>query len=87
MDRFRARLDAPVLIGVGAAFDFHAGLKSQAPAWMQRSGMEWLYRLLSEPRRLGPRYLRNNPVFVSRIAWEEALRIAGRAPRLAGEGA
>ncbi len=58
------RLAAPVLIGVGAAFDFHAGLKKQAPRWMQRSGLEWLFRLISEPRRLGRRYLVNNPLFV-----------------------
>jgi N-acetylglucosaminyldiphosphoundecaprenol N-acetyl-beta-D-mannosaminyltransferase len=58
------RVDAPVIIGVGAAFDFHAGLKRQAPRWMQRSGLEWLFRLLAEPRRLWRRYLRNNPLFV-----------------------
>ncbi|WP_420645358.1 WecB/TagA/CpsF family glycosyltransferase [Candidatus Leptofilum sp.] len=58
------QLQVPVLIGVGAAFDFHAGLKKQAPKWMQRSGLEWLYRLLSEPRRLGRRYLVNNPLFI-----------------------
>jgi N-acetylglucosaminyldiphosphoundecaprenol N-acetyl-beta-D-mannosaminyltransferase len=58
------RLTAPVLLGVGAAFDFHAGLKKQAPQWMQRSGLEWLFRLATEPRRLGPRYLVNNPLFV-----------------------
>jgi N-acetylglucosaminyldiphosphoundecaprenol N-acetyl-beta-D-mannosaminyltransferase len=62
------RLTACVLVGVGAAFDFHAGVKRQAPRWMQRSGLEWLFRLLSEPRRLGPRYLVNNPAFVWRIA-------------------
>jgi N-acetylglucosaminyldiphosphoundecaprenol N-acetyl-beta-D-mannosaminyltransferase len=60
----RTRLTAPVCIGVGAAFDFHAGLKRQAPRWMQRSGLEWLFRLGSEPRRLWRRYLRNNPLFV-----------------------
>ena len=64
MSRLRSRLEAPVLIGVGAAFDFHAGLKKQAPRWMQRNGLEWLYRMMSEPRRLGPRYLRNNPSFL-----------------------
>ena len=64
----RARLDAPVLIGVGAAFDFHAGLKPQAPPWMQRSGLEWLFRLATEPRRLWRRYLRNNPMFMYHIA-------------------
>jgi N-acetylglucosaminyldiphosphoundecaprenol N-acetyl-beta-D-mannosaminyltransferase len=58
------RVGAPVLIGVGAAFDFHAGLKRQAPRWMQRSGLEWLFRLASEPRRLWRRYLLNNPLFV-----------------------
>jgi N-acetylglucosaminyldiphosphoundecaprenol N-acetyl-beta-D-mannosaminyltransferase len=58
------RLAAPVLIGVGAAFDFHSGLKKQAPRWMQRSGLEWLFRLATEPRRLWRRYLVNNPLFV-----------------------
>lgn len=58
------RLDAPVLAGVGAAFDFLSGRKSQAPGWMQRNGLEWLFRLASEPRRLAGRYLRNNPAFV-----------------------
>lgn len=58
------RLTAPVLIGVGAAFDFHAGLKPQAPRWMQRNGLEWLFRLATEPRRLWRRYLINNPLFV-----------------------
>ncbi len=52
----RANLDAPLLVGVGAAFDFLAGAKPQAPRWMQRSGLEWLFRLLSEPRRLWRRY-------------------------------
>lgn len=68
------RLRAPVLIGVGAAFDFHAGVKAQAPRWMQRSGLEWLFRLASEPRRLGPRYLVNNPAFVWALAREWARR-------------
>ncbi len=58
------RLSASVLLGVGAAFDFHAGLKPQAPPWIQQSGMEWLFRMLTEPRRLGKRYLYNNPRFV-----------------------
>jgi N-acetylglucosaminyldiphosphoundecaprenol N-acetyl-beta-D-mannosaminyltransferase len=62
------RLSAQVLIGVGAAFDFHAGLKKQAPRWMQRSGLEWLFRLLTEPRRLWRRYLTNNPRFVCGVA-------------------
>jgi N-acetylglucosaminyldiphosphoundecaprenol N-acetyl-beta-D-mannosaminyltransferase len=57
-------LGGPVLIGVGAAFDFHAGLKRQAPRWMQRAGLEWLFRLCTEPRRLWRRYLRNNSYFL-----------------------
>ena len=52
-----------VMLGVGAAFDFLSGTKPQAPRWMQRSGLEWLFRLLSEPRRLGRRYLSQNPRF------------------------
>ena len=62
------RLAAPVLLGVGAAFDFHAGLVPQAPGWMQKRGLEWLYRLSQEPRRLWKRYFRNNPEFILRIA-------------------
>lgn len=58
------RLGAPVLIGVGAAFDFHAGVKRQAPRWIQRSGFEWLFRLATEPGRLWRRYARNNPRFL-----------------------
>jgi len=60
----RSRLQAPVLIGVGAAFDFLSGVKPQAPRWMQRSGLEWLFRLAAEPRRLWRRYLVDNPLFV-----------------------
>ena len=67
MARHRANLDAPALLGVGAAFDFHAGVVRQAPHWMQRSGLEWLFRLAMEPRRLAGRYLRNNPSFVFEI--------------------
>ncbi len=58
------RVAAPVLIGVGAAFDFLAGRKKQAPSWMQRSGLEWLFRLWTEPRRLWRRYLTSIPPFV-----------------------
>lgn len=64
MARYAGRLPAPVLIGVGAAFDFHAGLKKQAPRWMQVSSLEWLFRLATEPRRLWRRYLINNPWFI-----------------------
>jgi N-acetylglucosaminyldiphosphoundecaprenol N-acetyl-beta-D-mannosaminyltransferase len=64
MEEHLERVNAPVLIGVGAAFDFHAGVKPQAPRWMQRTGLEWLFRMITEPRRLGRRYLVNNPLFV-----------------------
>lgn len=62
-----ARLDTTLMLGVGAAFDMLAGTKSQAPRWMQRGGLEWFYRLCQEPRRLGPRYLKNNPLFAARL--------------------
>ena len=62
------RVEVPVMIGVGAAFDFLAGLKSQAPRWMQRNGLEWLYRLGTEPRRLGPRYASIVPRFMALAA-------------------
>jgi N-acetylglucosaminyldiphosphoundecaprenol N-acetyl-beta-D-mannosaminyltransferase len=64
MAEMHERLAAPVLVGVGAAFDFHAGLIPQAPSWMQAAGLEWLYRLSKEPRRLWRRYLTYNPRFV-----------------------
>jgi len=70
----RQRLDAPVLIGVGAAFDFHSGRVKQAPRWMQRSGLEWLFRLIQEPQRLWKRYL----VYNTRFLFEIALQLTGR---------
>jgi N-acetylglucosaminyldiphosphoundecaprenol N-acetyl-beta-D-mannosaminyltransferase len=70
MARMRPLLEAPVLIAVGAAFDFHTGTVKQAPRWMQRSGLEWLFRLVTEPRRLWRRYLIDNPWFL----WELALQ-------------
>ncbi len=90
-ERFMAehlgRVSAPLMIGVGAAFDFHAGLKPQAPLWMQHSGLEWLFRLASEPRRLWRRYLINNPLFVLHVLLERAgLRRHGEAAgRCAGD--
>jgi N-acetylglucosaminyldiphosphoundecaprenol N-acetyl-beta-D-mannosaminyltransferase len=68
MAAHRARLDASILIGIGAAFDIHAGLTPQAPRWMQRGGLEWAFRLAHEPRRLWRRYLYNNPLFLAGIA-------------------
>jgi N-acetylglucosaminyldiphosphoundecaprenol N-acetyl-beta-D-mannosaminyltransferase len=78
MARMRPRLTAPVLIGVGAAFDFHAGLVPQAPPWMQRSGLEWAFRLMQEPRRLWRRYLRYNPRFVAGFIAQYAAHRRGR---------
>jgi N-acetylglucosaminyldiphosphoundecaprenol N-acetyl-beta-D-mannosaminyltransferase len=60
-------LDAGVLIGVGAAFDFHSGRVRQAPRWLRGSGFEWLFRFAMEPRRLGWRYLRTNPLFIAHV--------------------
>jgi N-acetylglucosaminyldiphosphoundecaprenol N-acetyl-beta-D-mannosaminyltransferase len=67
MAAHRPQLTAPVLIGVGAAFDFHTGRLPQAPQWMQNAGLEWLFRLWQEPRRLWYRYLIYNPLFVMLI--------------------
>jgi len=67
MSCMRPRLGAPVIIGVGAAFDFHTGRVAQAPRWMMRSGLEWLFRLKQEPRRLWRRYLIDNPWFLFEI--------------------
>jgi N-acetylglucosaminyldiphosphoundecaprenol N-acetyl-beta-D-mannosaminyltransferase len=68
MARVRPLLEAPVLVGVGAAFDFHAGRVSQAPGWIQERGLEWAHRVVQEPRRQLPRYLRSNPRFVAGVA-------------------
>jgi N-acetylglucosaminyldiphosphoundecaprenol N-acetyl-beta-D-mannosaminyltransferase len=67
MAEFLPKLDVTLMVGVGAAFDFLSGRVPQAPRWMQRSGLEWFYRLCSEPRRLARRYCRNNPLFVLRF--------------------
>ena len=72
MAAMRDRLNAPMLVGVGAAFDFHAGLVPQAPPWMQRIGLEWTYRLAREPRRLWRRYARYNPRFMIGFARQYA---------------
>lgn len=68
MRLYRHHLDAPLLIGVGAAFDFIAGTTPQAPRWMQSRGLEWLFRLMMEPRRLWKRYLLYNPKFIYTLA-------------------
>jgi N-acetylglucosaminyldiphosphoundecaprenol N-acetyl-beta-D-mannosaminyltransferase len=76
MARHRGRVNA-VMLGVGAAFDFHAGAKPQAPAWMQTLGLEWLFRLSTEPRRLWKRYLYHNPRFLA-LAIADLLGLLGK---------
>jgi N-acetylglucosaminyldiphosphoundecaprenol N-acetyl-beta-D-mannosaminyltransferase len=66
MHRHAGRLAPALALGVGAAFDFLSDAKRRAPTWMQRSGLEWAHRLSTEPRRLGPRYLRTNTEFILR---------------------
>lgn len=73
MDEYKDRLDVPVLLGVGAAFDLNTGRLKQAPAWMRENGLEWLFRLLAEPRRLWKRYL----VQGSKFAWCVGLELLG----------
>ena len=68
----RGRVNA-VMIGVGAAFDFHTGRIKDAPEWVKHAGLQWLHRLLQDPRRLWRRYLRNNPVFL----WLIMLQLTG----------
>ena len=80
------RLSEPlVMFGVGAAFDFHAGLIPQAPGWMQQSGLEWLFRLFKEPRRLWRRYLKNNPLFLMRAALQLTGLRKYELPEVGGE--
>jgi N-acetylglucosaminyldiphosphoundecaprenol N-acetyl-beta-D-mannosaminyltransferase len=67
MAEYLPKLETNLLIGVGAAFDFHAGKVKQAPRWIQRSGLEWAYRVCQEPGRLWKRYARNNPLFAGRV--------------------
>jgi N-acetylglucosaminyldiphosphoundecaprenol N-acetyl-beta-D-mannosaminyltransferase len=78
MHRMRPRLTPPLLVGVGAAFDFHAGLVPQAPRWMQRNGLEWSFRLAHEPRRLWRRYARYNPLFVASFSHQYLRHRRGR---------
>lgn len=71
MHQNRAQLNVPVMIGVGAAFDFLSGSKPQAPRWMQRGGLEWLFRLGCEPKRLWKRYLMGNTKFLLLLLQEQ----------------
>jgi len=74
MSEHKGKLNVPVMAGVGAAFDFLAGSKRQAPGWMRDSGFEWLFRLITEPKRLWRRYLINNSLFIYFVARELFLK-------------
>ena len=78
MHSVKQSLPGVAMLGVGAAFDFLAGTVKQAPAWMQRSGLEWLYRLIQEPRRLWRRYIWNNPAYVVLLGWQVLRTRIGR---------
>ena len=81
MSNHRGRVEA-VMLGVGAAFDFMAGMKKQAPGVMQRTGTEWLFRLATEPRRLWRRYLKHNPRFAALFGAELVkLRLSRQTPQ------
>jgi len=80
MAKHLGRIEAPVMIGVGAAFDFLAGTKRQAPTWMQRHALEWLFRLCSEPRRLWRRYAYIVPGFIVLAAGDLVRRAVGTKP-------
>jgi len=73
MAEFCGKLDTGIMIGVGAAFDIHTGSVKDSPEWVKQSGLQWLHRLIQEPRRLWKRYLINNPMFL----WKIALQFAG----------
>jgi N-acetylglucosaminyldiphosphoundecaprenol N-acetyl-beta-D-mannosaminyltransferase len=80
-----ARMLAPTFaLGVGAAFDFVAGSTARAPLWMQHAGLEWLHRMVHQPRRLGGRYLRTNSAFVIHAGIELARARSGSPERLEG---
>jgi N-acetylglucosaminyldiphosphoundecaprenol N-acetyl-beta-D-mannosaminyltransferase len=67
MSAYVDRLNVPLMVGVGAAFDMHTGRAKDAPVWMKRTGLQWLHRLCQEPKRLGKRYLTKNPAFVLKV--------------------
>jgi N-acetylglucosaminyldiphosphoundecaprenol N-acetyl-beta-D-mannosaminyltransferase len=73
MAKYNGRLPVGLMVGVGAAFDINSGSVKDAPAWMKSAGLQWLYRMLKEPRRLAGRYLKNNPRFL----WLASLQLAG----------
>ncbi len=72
MADYVAKLQVPLMVGVGAAFDFHTGRIRDCSEWIKRAGLQWLHRLVQDPRRLWKRYLRTNPAFLWHIAWQLA---------------
>ena len=72
MARMLGKLDTKLMVGVGAAFDYHTGRIRDCAEWVKRAGLQWLHRLMQDPRRLWRRYLRNNPEFIVRIALQFA---------------
>ena len=81
MAAHRGRVSA-VMLGVGAAFDYHVGRIRRAPVWMQHAGLEWLYRLIQDPRRLWRRYIFNNPAYLVRLGTQILRsRVLRREPR------
>jgi len=79
--RYRERLGVPFVMGVGGAIDVYAGLRRRAPVWLQRVGLEWLFRLAQEPRRLARRYVTTNALFVVLLARELLLQVRGKNAR------
>ena len=71
MDQYLGKLDAKLLVGVGAAFDIHTGRIKDAPYWMKVLGVQWLHRIYQDPKRLWKRYLKNNSIFVGRILMQK----------------
>ena len=83
MAQYLDRLQVPLLVGVGAAFDFHTGRIRDCSDWIKRAGLQWVHRLVQDPKRLWRRYLRNNPRFLWHIAWQlSGLRHYPRHPEL-----
>jgi len=78
MAAHRGRIPA-VMLGVGAAFDFHAGTVARAPAWMRERGLEWLFRMGTHPQRLGPRYVHTNTLFLAKTAREATRSLVPRS--------
>jgi len=72
MAQYSRRFQVPLMVGVGAAFDYHTGRIRDCSPWIKRAGLQWLHRLLQDPKRLWKRYLLNNPAFICQIVWQLA---------------